>query len=88
MMVKNGYATTRAIIRRIQFDHDRLRVLLADDRVIIIPLSSFPSIKKLTPSQKKKYQILDGVGIAFEDLDETFHISQFLGENNIVFPCK
>ena len=84
----NGYATSLPVIKKIGFEPGRIEIRLVDGRIITTPLSSFPTIKRLSILQRKKYQVLDGIGIAFEGLDETFHISQFLGENNKVFDCK
>jgi hypothetical protein len=80
--MNSGYATAIAFITKVYFTTGKIHILLEDKREIIAPISKFPDIQKLNSLQRSKYQILDGVGIAFADLDETFHISQFLGEEN------
>ncbi|MFH1319380.1 MAG: DUF2442 domain-containing protein [Bacteroidota bacterium] len=73
-------------IKNLKFEKKgKITIYLNDGRVIIVPLSFFPPIKKLSPTQRKKWQILDGVGFTFEDTDELFHLSQVLGHVNP--PC-
>ena len=73
-------------IKTLKFEHrGKLSIHLEDGRIIIIPLSYFPSIKKLSLDQRKKWQILDGIGFTFQDTDELFHLSQVLGHVNS--PC-
>jgi hypothetical protein len=84
----NGYATIIPVIMKVQFTSGKIHLKLKDGREIITPVNKFPSIQKLSNIQRTKYQILDGIGIAFDALDETFHISQFLGEENKTFDTK
>lgn len=69
-------------IEALHFKNADMQLLLADGRVIIVPLSKFPSIKKLSPAQRKKYHIMAGVGFDFDGSDEVYHISEFLGADN------
>lgn len=80
MRFKEGIIGISPAIDRIAFKHrGKLNIYLQDGRIIIIPLSLFPSIKKLSETQRKKYHIADGQIIIFNDCDEVFHIEQFLG---------
>jgi hypothetical protein len=83
--MKTGYATIIPVIKTVLFKTGKIHVILEDGREIIVPVSRFPEIQNLNSVQRSHYQILDGIGIAFNDLDETFHISQFLGEENKMF---
>jgi hypothetical protein len=83
--MKTGYATIVPVIKKIQFTTGKIHVILEDEKEIILPMKRFPEIQNLSSAQRSQYQILDGIGIAFDDLDETFHISQFLGEENKMF---
>jgi hypothetical protein len=78
----SGYADTFPKIKALHFKGTDMHLLLADGRVIIVPLSKFPAIKKLSPSQRKKYHIMAGVGFDFDGSDEVYHISEFLGADN------
>jgi hypothetical protein len=49
-----------------------------DGRIIIAPLSAFPSIKKLTMPLRKKW-CLFGNGFSFDDCNEVFYVEQILG---------
>jgi len=74
------------LIKNIKFEHKgKISVCLSDGRIIIVPLSYFPTIKKLSSIQRKKWQILDGVGFTFEDTDELFHLSRVF--NGVNAPC-
>jgi len=56
----------------------KMIVFLNDGRSIIVPVSKFPSIKKLSHSQRLKWYIF-GNGFSFDDSNEVFHIEQILG---------
>ncbi|MBI4930247.1 MAG: hypothetical protein HY841_05755 [Bacteroidetes bacterium] len=78
----SGYADTLPKIKALHFKNADMQLLLADGRIIIVPLSKFPAIKKLSSSQRKKYHIMAGVGFDFDGSDEVYHISEFLGADN------
>jgi len=65
-------------IKKIDFVDNKILVYMTDGRVIISPLTKFPSIKKLTPEQRKKWYLF-GNGFSFDDCNEVFHIEQILG---------
>jgi len=68
------------VIKKISFNQNgKMDVYLDDGRIIIVPLSLFPSIKKLNFTERKKWQILDDSGFTFENGDEVYHIEQVLG---------
>ncbi len=70
------------LIEKIAFRGDRMMVYINDGRIVTVPLSRFPEIAGLTPTQRKKYGTLGGYGLAFADLDNVYHISDFLGIQN------
>ncbi len=49
-----------------------VEVWLSDGRIIITPLSWYPTLEAATPKQRRGFEIL-GVGLAWEELD--FHLS-------------
>jgi virulence-associated protein VagC len=58
----------------------KIQITLEDGRVIISPLSKFPSLKKLSPEKRKKMSFIDNrKGLWFDDCDEVYHIQDFLG---------
>jgi len=65
-------------IKKIDFVDNKILVYMTDGRVIISPLTKFPSIKKLTPEQRKKWYLF-GNGFSFDDCNEVFQIEQILG---------
>jgi len=74
-----GFWGTTPKIKLISFRiKGKVMVTLADGRIIIVPVSAFPSIKKLNMQQRKKWYIF-GNGFSFDDCDEVFHIEQILG---------
>ena len=75
-----GYGDVFPQIKAIRFPKGKIELHLADGRVLILPLSKFPEIERLSPSQKRKHKLLAGTGIMFDDLDTVFHVSDFLGK--------
>ncbi|MEI7725129.1 MAG: DUF2442 domain-containing protein [Bacteroidota bacterium] len=74
-----GFINVTPKIKLISFRiRGKVQVTLADGRIIIMPVSAFPSIKKLSLSQRKKWYLF-GNGFSFDDCDEVYHIEQILG---------
>ena len=74
-----GYWDVIPKIKNVSFPkRGKMQVLLEDGRIIIVSVSKFPSVKKLSMAQRKKWYIL-GNGFSFEDSDEVIHIEQILG---------
>ena len=73
-----GFLNIKPKIKKIDFVSNNVIIYLQDGRIIQTPLLNFPSIKKLTPEQRKKWYLF-GNGFSFEDCDEVIHIEQILG---------
>ena len=74
-----GFWNIKPKIKKVSFPaKGKIDVSLEDGRNIIVPISKFPSIKKLTVSQRKKWYIF-GNGFSFDDCNEVFQIEQILG---------
>jgi len=74
-----GFWDIKPKIKKISFQiRGKINVFLEDGRNIIIPVSKFPSIKKLTSAQRTKWYLF-GNGFSFDDCDEVYHIEQILG---------
>lgn len=56
----------------------KMAVKLEDGRIIIVPLSSFPSIKKVPVKDRSKWYLMAG-GVTWDACPEVIHIEQILG---------
>jgi len=52
-----------------------MQVNLTDGRVIIVPLSAFPGIQKLSINERENWFLNSG-GISVDKSNEVFHIEQ------------
>ena len=74
-----GYWDVVPQIKDVSFPkRGKMHILLEDGRTIIVSVSRFPSVKRLSMAQRKKWYIL-GNGFTFEDSNEVIHIEQILG---------
>ena len=68
-------------VKRITFSQrGKMDVHLADGRTVIVPLSWFPSIKKLTLGQREQWYVMPEGLFSFDDCPEVFHVEQVLGK--------
>ena len=75
-----GFQGIEPVIEKVGFSFkDKIAIYLQDGRIIIAPLSHFPSIQKLNSTERKQINIIDGQLIMFRQCDEVFHLEQFLG---------
>ncbi|MBI2969033.1 MAG: hypothetical protein HYY40_14620 [Bacteroidetes bacterium] len=79
-----GYADTYPNLSTIKINSTNIELHFADGRILIAPIDMFPAIKNLKPEQRVKYNIIAGIGFDFDDSDEVYHISDFLGRNNSI----
>ena len=78
-----GFFRIKPTIKKLKFEQrGKMSIYLHDGRIVIVPVSSFPSIKKLKESERKHYQIIDKELFTFDKSDEIFHIEQILGKEN------
>jgi hypothetical protein len=76
-----GLENISPVIKKIEFkQRGKISFSLEDGRVIIVPIAYFPSIKRLTDSQRKKWYVTDGEMFSFDDCNEVFHLEQILGK--------
>ena len=78
----SGFAFQKPLISKVSFPAGRIKVELQDGRTIISDLKRFPEIARLTPAQRRRRGLLEGHGLAFQDLDTVYHVSDFLGADN------
>ncbi len=76
-----GVIGIKPVIKKIAFPaQGKMQINLEDGRAIVIPLSLFPSIKKLPPSIRKKWYVMKDELFSFDGCNEVFHIEQVLGK--------
>lgn len=79
----DGILNIKPVIKKFSFNiRGRMNLVFKDGRTVEIPLTYFPSIRKLTDEQRKKWYVLDGELFSFDDCREVFHIEQILGKEN------
>ena len=55
-----------------------MAVYLTDGREVIVPVSMFPDIKRLTMAQREDYMIMDNQYFSFEALSKIYSIKDVL----------
>lgn len=79
MFNKEGYWDVEPRIKSVSFPRrGKFQVELQDGRVIIMPISAFPSIKKV-PSKERANWYLMGGGVSWDSCPEVIHVEQILG---------
>lgn len=71
-----SFVPTTALAGSIEFDSEMMHVFLTDGRVISLPISWFPALKKAAPEQRLKYEIgAGGIGLHWPELDEELSVA-------------
>ena len=67
-------------IKKLDFNVKRgaMAVFLTDGREIIVPVSMFPDIKKLSKAQREEWMIMDDQYFSFEALSKIFSVKDLL----------
>lgn len=67
-------------IKKLDFGVKRgaMAVYLTDGREVIVPVSMFPDIKRLTMAQREDYMIMDNQYFSFEALSKIYSIKDVL----------
>ena len=79
MYTIEGYWDVVPRIKDVSFPmRGKMQITLQDGRIIVVSISKFPSVKRMSMEKRKKWYIL-GNGFSFEDSDEVIHIEQILG---------
>jgi len=79
MQLIEGYWNIKPKIKKLDFPtQGKMQVYLEDGRSLLIPLSAFPSIKKIPVNQRKKWYLIGG-GVTWDTCSEIVHVEQFLG---------
>ena len=74
------YKDTNLGIKKLDFKMKRgaMTVYLTDGRVIIVPVSLFPDIKRLSCKQREDYIIMDDQYFSFEALSRIYSVKDVL----------
>lgn len=79
MFSKEGYLDIKPQIKSVCFPkRGKFQVDLQDGRIIVMPVSAFPSLKKV-PTKERNNWFLIGGGVSWNSCSEVIHIEQILG---------
>lgn len=80
MFHKEGYWDVEPRIKLVSFpQRGKFQVDLQDSRVIVMPISAFPSIKKVPVRERANWYLM-GRGFSWDSSPEVIHIEQILGD--------
>ncbi|MEO8148722.1 MAG: DUF2442 domain-containing protein [Bacteroidia bacterium] len=75
-----GIKGIKPVIKKVKFDlKGKISVYLKDGRIIISPIHNYPSLKKLSIDERKKFTIVNDQMLLFKNCNEIYHIQDFLG---------
>lgn len=74
------YKDTKLGIKKLDFNVKRgnMAVFLSDGREVLVPVSMFPDIKKLSKTQREDYMIMDDQYFSFEAMSKIYSIKDVL----------
>ena len=80
MLKPEGYWNVKPKIKSLSFPkRGKCQVDLQDGRSIIMPISAFPSIKKVPVKERGNWYRIGG-GVTWDSCPEVIHIEQILGK--------
>ena len=80
MFNKEGYWDLKPQIKSVCFPkRGMFQVDLQDGRVIVMPISAFPSLKKVPMKERGNWYLMGG-GVSWDSCPEVIHIEQILGD--------
>lgn len=67
-------------IKKLDFGMKRgkMAVYLTDGRIVIVPVSMFPDIKRLSRAQREDYMIMDDQYFSFEAMSRIYSVKDVL----------
>ena len=70
------FKDTNLGIKKLDFNVKRgtMAVFLTDGREVLVPVSMFPDIKRLTKAQREDYMIMDDQYFSFEALSKIYSV--------------
>jgi hypothetical protein len=74
-----GYWNVKPKIKRLSFPRrGKFQVDLQDGRSILMPISAFPSLKRVPTKERDNWYLMGG-GVTWDSCPEVIHIEQILG---------
>jgi hypothetical protein len=74
-----GFWNIKPKIKKVGFpERGKMQIDLEDGRCLSVPISAFPSIKKVPVNQRNEWYLTGG-GITWDACPEVIHIEQILG---------
>lgn len=78
-MAREGYWGVTPQIKSVSFpSRGKFQVDLEDGRIIIMPISAFPCLKKVPVKERGSWYLMGG-GVSWDSCSEVIHIEQILG---------
>ena len=79
MYKKEGYWDVKPRIKRLSFPkRGKFQVDLQDGRSVLMPISAFPSLKRMPAKERENWYLMGG-GVTWDACSEVIHIEQILG---------
>ena len=79
MYKTEGFWNVEPKIKRLSFPRrGKFQVDLQDGRSIVMPVSAFPSLKRVPVKERNKWYLMGG-GVTWDSCSEVIHIEQILG---------
>lgn len=80
MYKKEGYWNTVPQIKSVRFPvRGKWQVDLVDGRSVVMPISAFPSLKKVPVCERSQWYLMGG-GVTWDSCSEVIHVEQILGD--------
>lgn len=80
MFTKEGYWDVVPQIKSVLFPaRGKWQVNLVDGRSVVMPISAFPSLKKVPVCERTKWYLIGG-GVTWDACPEVIHVEQILGD--------
>lgn len=80
MFEKEGFWGIVPQIKSVSFPlRGKWQVDLVDGRSILMPISAFPSLKRVPTKERKNWYLMGG-GVTWDSCSEVIHIEQLLGD--------
>lgn len=74
-----AFMPTTALAKSVEFDSDRMHVLLTDGRTISVPIIWFPILSQASAKVLEKYEIGGGgISLHWPDIDEDISVANLL----------
>ena len=80
MFMIEGFWDVVPQIKSVSFPlRGKWQVDLVDGRSIIMPISAFPSLKRISSKERKNWYLIGG-GVTWDACSEVIHVEQLLGD--------